>query len=256
MISKNLAYFFVFPDMFCTFAPMETKNENIYLSDQEIVDLLLNGNEDDFDEFFKREFQEIAEIVINKIFTEETSNESVKAWALDTLLEYFKANDAIVLREYNENKGPLKKWLTRKAIGYFQDARRISIEQERKTSIEHEKLLRKKEEKEKVITHNGKKSRLSPPSPPTPLYELEYKEVMEKAKRIIAEMEENNKEYAEIMRRLVIEENYDPRTFSIEWGIPYNNLAEDKKRAITAFLKLYFPKNYKEIIKQYKKKRK
>ena len=126
----------VFPDKFCIFASMEAKNEYENLSDQEIVDLLLNA-EDDFDEFFKREFQEIAEIVRNKIFTEEKNNESVKAWTLDTLLEHFKANDSKLLREYNENKGPLKKWLTRKAIGFFQDARRISIEQERRISIEH-----------------------------------------------------------------------------------------------------------------------
>jgi hypothetical protein len=56
------------------------------------------------------------------------------------------------------------------------------------------------------------------------------------------------------MRRLVIEENYDPQTFASDWGVPYENLSEDKKRAIIVFLKLYFPNNYKEILLKYKKK--
>lgn len=242
-IHKKLPCTFAIWNIYRIFVIVRTKNE--YLSDQEIVEGLIAGDNYVISNFFYgKKFSEVVAKIRDRIFTKETSDESAKAWTLNDLYVHLTANDSKLLREYNVEEGSLTIWLARKAIEFYQNAR--------KTPARRKKLLRKKEEKEAVVTHNGQKSRLAPPSPHTPEYELEYKEVMEKAERAISEMK--NREYAEIMRRLVIEENYDPQTFASDWGVPYENLSEDKKRAIIVFLKLYFPNNYKNILLKYKKK--
>ena len=235
--------FLVISDKICIFAPMDAKNT--YLSDQEIVEGLIADNDYVINKFFNEQFSIIVDKIKDKIFTNETSFESAKAWAFNDIYEHLKATDHKWLREFDENKGTLVIWLARKTIEFYQNAR--------KTPSRRKKLLRERENKENVVTHNGQKGRLSPPSPHTPEYELEYKEVMEKAESAISSMK--NSEYQEIMRRLIIEENYDPRSFASDWGVPYENLSEDKKRAIKAFLKIYFPNNYEEIIRKNKKKR-
>ena len=235
--------FLAISDKLCIFAPMDAKNT--YLSDQEIVEGLIADNDYVINKFFKEQFTIVVDKIKDKIFTNETSFESAKAWAFNDIYEHLKATDHKWLREFDENKGTLVIWLARKAIEFYQNAR--------KTPARRKKLLRERENKENVVTHNGQKGRLSPPSPHTPEYELEYKEVMEKAESAIASMK--NSEYQEIMRRLIIEENYDPRIFALDWNVPYANLSEDKKRAVFAFLKIYFPNNYKEIIRKNKKKR-
>lgn len=235
--------FMVISDIFRIFAPMETKND--FLSDQEIVDGLIAGDNYVITKFFYGEFSKVVDKIKDRIFTKETSKESASAWIFNDLFVHLTDKESKLLREYNEEKGSLTVWLARKAIEFYQNAR--------KTPARRKKLLRERENKEAVVTHNGQKSRLSPPSPITPEYELEYKEVMEKAESAIASMK--NSEYQEIMRRVIIEENYDPRIFALEWNVPYANLSEDRKRAVLAFLKIYFPNNYEEIIRKNKKKR-
>lgn len=224
---------------------MEAKND--YLSPQEIREGLINNDHLIINKFFRGEqFEEFLDKVFYSIFTPDSEKESAKAMLANDLFIHLTDNDSERLREYCEEKdGDFFKWLKRKVINFYQNAR--------KAPARRKKLLRERDNKENVVTHNGQKGRLSPPSPHTPEYELEYKEVMEKAERVIASMK--NSEYQEIMRRLIIEENYDPRIFALDWNVPYANLSEDKKRAVLAFLKIYFPNNYEEIIRKNKKKR-
>ena len=66
MISKNLAYFFVFPDMFCNFAPMEAKNKNLSV-DQDIIRGLFNHDKNVEDQFYEI-CKKIIWTVINKYY--------------------------------------------------------------------------------------------------------------------------------------------------------------------------------------------
>ena len=221
MISKNLAYFFVFPDMFCTFAPMETKNENIYLSDEDIYKGLRDGDEYVLNALFESEqFKSVVGIIRSKIFPNRDFN-SVKAQAFNGLYELFKTKPEIILREYEEEGGNFLIWLARTYIKYYREIRKNEI----KTEKRHKELWEKRMEEKGSILGQCKEVIIDPES------DLEKKESNERIIEAINMME--NKHYADIMRKEILN---DDSVIILD----SSNYSQDRKRALKALYKIYF----------------
>lgn len=147
MISKNLAYFFVFPDMFCTFAPMETKNKNNNLYDKDIVDGLLN-HDNKVEEMFYEYCEKTIKSIIYKYYDKRRNEDSLFYELAHEFFIYIRNNPKI-LQDF-KGKCRLKGYLASVAFHYFSSykfdmdpAIKESIKERRKVEEKNDKLIRK-----------------------------------------------------------------------------------------------------------------
>lgn len=221
----------VITNKFRIFAPMEAKNN--YLSPQDICEGLINNDRKIINKFFtSKEFDTFVDNVFDRIFSHDSEFESAKATLANDLFFYLTDNDSKRLREYNEEEdGDFFIWLKRKVINFYRNAK--------KTDNRRQALLKKLEEKDKIVGKEGNKERLTPLSPLTPEDELELKEIDERIEEAISILDKDNPIYAEIMRRELLYGNFDARTFATEFNIKYGNMSMNKKRAFLALQNIY-----------------
>lgn len=212
--------FLAIPNKFCIFAPMETKNENIYLSDEDIYKGLRDGDEYVLNALFESEqFKSVAGIIRSKIFPNREIN-SVKAQAFNGLYELFKTKPEL-LHEYEEEGGNILIWLARTYIKYFQEIRRNEIKAQKR----HWELLEKRMEEKGSIFDQREEVIIDPEN------DLEKKESNERIIKAINMME--NSYYADIMRKELLKDD------SIIL-LDSSNYSQDRKRAYKALYKIYF----------------
>ena len=201
--------FLVIPNMFRIFAPMETKNENIYLSDEDIYKGLRDGDEYVLNALFESEqFKSVAGIIRSKIFPNREIN-SVKAQAFNGLYELFKTKPEL-LHEYEEEGGNILKEIRRNEI---------------KAQKRHWELLEKRMEEKGSIFDQREEVIIDPEN------DLEKKESNERIIKAINMME--NSYYADIMRKELLKDD------SIIL-LDSSNYSQDRKRAYKALYKIYF----------------
>ena len=102
---------------------METKNDSIYLSDEEIYEGLLNEDEYVLNAlFYGEQFNSIVGIIKERVLR-HMEFDSLKAKAFNDLYLYLRENNYKKLREYETEGGSILIWLARTAIKYYQDKR-------------------------------------------------------------------------------------------------------------------------------------
>ena len=208
-------------DYIRTFAPMETKNDSIYLSDEEIYEGLLNEDEYVLNAlFYGEQFNSIVGIIKEKVLR-YMEFDSLKAKAFNDLYLYLRENNYKKLREYETEGGSILVWLARTAIKYYQDKRNSEL----KTEKRRQKLLEKRMEHGGSIYGERKEVTTNPEN------DLEQEEYRERIKTAIGLLEKNNKKYADIMRNELLDENHI---------IESANFSQERKRAFSAFRIIYF----------------
>lgn len=203
------------------FAPMETKNDSIYLSDEEIYEGLLNEDEYVLNAlFYGEQFNSIVGIIKERVLR-HMEFDSLKAKAFNDLYLYLRENNYKKLREYETEGGSILIWLARTAIKYYQDKRNNEL----KTKKRHQKLL------EKRMEHGGSIYGESKEVIVDPVNDFEQEEYRKRIKTVIGLLEKENKKYADIMRNVLLGEYH---------YIESSNLSQEKKRAFSAFRIIYF----------------
>lgn len=206
---------------FRIFAAMETKNNSIYFSDEEIYEGLLNEDEFVLNAlFYGEQFNSIVGIIREKVLR-HMEFDSLKAKSFNDLYLHLKEDNYKKLREYETEGGSILIWLARTAIKYYQDKRNNEL----KTEKRHQMLLEKRMADEGSIYGENKDVIIDPEN------DLEQEEYRERIKTIISMLEKENKKYADIMRNELLGENHI---------IESSNFSQEKKRAYNALRKQYF----------------
>ena len=203
----------------------------MYLSEKDIYEGLLNEDENVFKAlFYDEKFRTVVGIVRASIF-KVRDFESVKAEIYNELYFFLFSSDKSILQEFDRadlnEEGSFLIWLARTIIHFFQEKRHNEL----KTEKRHMELLTKRME-EKGFIYDQPKDVISDPEA-----DLENKEFMKKLEMIIGEMENpknkyNNRHYAEIMRKELIDED-------MFLSFESSNLSQEIERAKTVFWKLF-----------------
>lgn len=108
----------VFPDKFCIFAPMEAKNKYDNLSDQEIVNGLLNRNNRITKIFFWEMCGKLFGYIIKELYNSTSDSDQLKERLIQDLYIYLMDKDARLLRKF-DYRAKLTTWLARVAYRFF-----------------------------------------------------------------------------------------------------------------------------------------
>lgn len=193
------------------------------MTDQEIYNAFLTGNNEILTKFQHGKFDMVLDKIIDRVFNKGSNFESAKARVFNDLYYYLTETDCQRLRSYEtDGNGNIIVWLARMAIKYYQNERNKAIKRQKRQKTEtYDDENLKKEIKDDFWIDNS----------------FENKDFLEFCEKIINTMK--NQKHAEIMRSLLIRNDFNASALTIELNLADGSIYEIRRQAIKQFLKIY-----------------
>ena len=207
--------------MFRIFAHINFKK--LQMTDQEIYNGFLSGDNKILTKFLQGRFEIVLDKIFDKVFSKDSDFKSAKARAFNDLYNYLTENDCERLRGYeSDGNGNFIVWLAMMANKYYLNERNKAKKRQkrRKTESRDDKNL-KKIIKDEVWIDNS----------------FENKDFLEFCEKIINTMK--NQKHAEIMRSLLIRNDFDASTLTIKLNLSEGSIYATRQRAEKQFLQIY-----------------
>ena len=219
------------------------------MTDQEIYYGFLSGDNEILTKFFYGKFDRVLDKIIDKVFSKDSDFESAKARAFNDLYVYLTENDCKRLRGYeSDGNGNFIVWLAMMAVKYYKN--------ERNKADKHEKRIDDNFNK-KILTANHFPNDSFMNEAMLELHEkvfrtkkvavkaddywidnsFENKDFLEFCEKIINTMK--NQKHAEIMRSLLIRNDFNASALTIELNLAEGSIYEIERQAKKQFLKIY-----------------
>lgn len=193
------------------------------MTDQEIYNGFLSGDNKILTKFLQGRFEIVLDKIIDKFFSKDSDFESVKARTFNDLYVYLTENDCKRLRGYeSDGNGNFIVWLTMMAIKYYQNERNKAKKRQKR-----QKTRSRDDENFKKIIKDGIWIDNS----------FENKDFLEFCEKIINTMK--NQKHAEIMRSLLIRNDFNAYALTIELNLAEGSIYEIERQAKKQFLKIY-----------------
>ena len=193
------------------------------MTDQEIYYGFLSGDNEILTKFFHGKFDRVLDKIIDKVFSKDSDFESAKARAFNDLYVYLTENDCKRLRGYeSDGNGNFIVWLAMMTIKYYQNERNKAKKRQKR-----QKTRSRDDENFKKIIKDGIWIDNS----------FENKDFLEFCEKIINTMK--NQKHAEIMRSLLIRNDFNASALTIELNLAEGSIYEIERQAKKQFLKIY-----------------
>ena len=193
------------------------------MTDQEIYNGFLSGDNKILTKFLQGRFEIVLDKIIDKFFSKDSDFESAKARTFNDLYVYLTENDCKRLRGYeSDGNGNFVVWLAMMAIKYYQnECNKAKKRQKRQKTKSRDDENFKKIIKDGIWIDNS----------------FENKDFLEFCEKIINTMK--NQKHAEIMRSLLIRNDFNASALTIELNLAEGSIYVIMRQAIKQFQKIY-----------------